>query len=261
MMEVICLANSYKHHGRCFAGIDLQSKRWVRPICRAGGAIPIEDQIINISNINILDVVDIPIDEKKTTGHELENFYYRREPWRIVRHSTVAEIIGHCDGEILHPEFGKSIDYGYLDQKAPVRSLQIIEVKQLQCLLDRNHKWRGVIQDVNYGLQGVKLSITDPMTLSKLQSGQDIGSHCLVTLSFSQPWHPDGEENLKCYRLIAGVIELCPELKLILKEMRRLGWTEERGRSYLQENFGKRSRHELTLEECQQFLFYLQNLP
>ncbi|ALJ68473.1 hypothetical protein AOY38_11905 [Synechocystis sp. PCC 6803] len=64
----------------------------------------------------------------------------------------------------------------------------------------------------------------------------------------------------QCYRLIAGVIELCPELELILKEMRRLGWTEERGRGYLQENFRKRSRYELTIEECQLFLFYPQNL-
>jgi hypothetical protein len=259
-MEVICLANSYKHHGRCFAGIDLQSKKWVRPICRTGGAIPTEDQVINISNINILDVVDLPIDGEKSTGHELENFYYRREPWRIIRRSTVAEIIGHCDGEILHPEFGKSIDYDYLEQRTPVKSLQIIEVKHLQCLQDHKHKWRGIIQDSHYHLQGAKLSITDPIALNKLQSGQSISPHCLLTLSFSQPWHPDGETGFKCYRLIAGVIELYPELALILTEMKRLGWTKERGRSYLQENFGKRSRYELTLEEGRQFLFYLQKL-
>ncbi|QHV00776.1 dual OB domain-containing protein [Synechocystis sp. CACIAM 05] len=259
-MEVICLANSYKHHGRCFAGIAPQHPRWIRPICRQGGTIPAEDQLIDVTNIKILDVVDLPLESEQAEGHEEENFYYRREPWRIVRRSTVAEIIRYCDKQVFYPQFEKSIPYDYLEQRAPVKSLQIIEVKHLQCLRDHKHKWRGIIQDSHYRLQGTKLSITDPITLEKLESQQSISPHCLLTLSFSQPWHPDGEKELKCYRLIAGVIELWPELELILMEMRRLGWTEERGRSYLQENFGKRSRYELTIEECQRFLFYLQNL-
>jgi hypothetical protein len=30
-MRIICLANSYKHNGRCIAGLN-EAGRWVRPV-------------------------------------------------------------------------------------------------------------------------------------------------------------------------------------------------------------------------------------
>jgi hypothetical protein len=44
-------------------------------------------------------------------------------------------------------------------------------------------------------------------------------------------------------------------------ELRRLGWTVEDGRKYLQETYQKNSRHELTEEELIEFLCYLESLP
>ena len=44
-------------------------------------------------------------------------------------------------------------------------------------------------------------------------------------------------------------------------EMNRLGWTEEQGRSYLKEIYGKRSRHSLTDRELLQFLKFLEEQP
>ena len=44
-------------------------------------------------------------------------------------------------------------------------------------------------------------------------------------------------------------------------EMNRLGWTEEQGRSYLREIYGKRSRHSLTDRELLQFLKFLEEQP
>lgn len=44
-------------------------------------------------------------------------------------------------------------------------------------------------------------------------------------------------------------------------ELRRLGWTVETGREYLEQTYNKRSRHELSEEELIQFLCYLEGLP
>jgi hypothetical protein len=44
-------------------------------------------------------------------------------------------------------------------------------------------------------------------------------------------------------------------------ELKRLGWSESRGRSYLQRTYGKRSRQQLTDEELLDFLHYLQAEP
>ncbi|NER83663.1 MAG: hypothetical protein F6K42_29775 [Leptolyngbya sp. SIO1D8] len=44
-------------------------------------------------------------------------------------------------------------------------------------------------------------------------------------------------------------------------ELRRLGWSVIDGREYLEETYGKRSRHDLTDEELLAFLLHLEALP
>jgi hypothetical protein len=44
-------------------------------------------------------------------------------------------------------------------------------------------------------------------------------------------------------------------------QLRRLSWTNEQGRNYLLQAYGKRSRHLLTDEELNDFLHYLESLP
>lgn len=44
-------------------------------------------------------------------------------------------------------------------------------------------------------------------------------------------------------------------------ELRRLQWTVEMGREYLEQTYNKRSRHELSEEELIQFLCHLEGLP
>ena len=41
-------------------------------------------------------------------------------------------------------------------------------------------------------------------------------------------------------------------------ELRRLGWTSEQGREYIEKTYGKRSRQQLTDEELMSFLLYLE---
>lgn len=43
--------------------------------------------------------------------------------------------------------------------------------------------------------------------------------------------------------------------------LKRLGWTNEQGRNYLLQTYGKRSRHLLTDEELKDFLDYLESQP
>ncbi len=44
-------------------------------------------------------------------------------------------------------------------------------------------------------------------------------------------------------------------------ELRRLGWNSDQGREYLEKNYGKRSRQQLTDEELMSFLLYLEEQP
>ena len=44
-------------------------------------------------------------------------------------------------------------------------------------------------------------------------------------------------------------------------EMKRLGWTSQKGREFVSETYGKRERNLLTKDELHDFLRYLQYLP
>jgi hypothetical protein len=172
----------------------------------------------------------------------------------------VVDIVKYCEDQLLYPEFEKSIPLRYLQQKSKIRTLQLIEVKSITYHLDHQHsqkKWRAIINDSKYGISGVKISITDPILLHKLNQQKSLSSHCLVCMSLSQPWQQNATDELRCYRLVAGVIELLPELEMITSAMNKIGWNVTQGRQYLQIYFGKQSRYQLTKTEAQQFLDYL----
>jgi len=50
-----------------------------------------------------------------------------------------------------------------------------------------------------------------------------------------------------------GILEILPELGLILQEMERIGWDTQTGKQYLREHFGEVSRYQLDHLEAKQF--------
>ena len=84
----ICLANSYKHGGRCIAGVEVEWKdshwhivrdernmpKWVRPICRETntGEIP-NDMALGIQPFGVVRLTDVEICAE---GAQTENVYF-----------------------------------------------------------------------------------------------------------------------------------------------------------------------------------------
>lgn len=58
-----------------------------------------------------------------------------------------------------------------------------------------------------------------------------------------------------------GQLATRAQIDAVTKEMKRTGFSQEQGRSYLQDNFHKSSRLELTTDEIEQFLEHLKGLP
>jgi hypothetical protein len=257
-MQIICLANSYKNQGKCIAGIDQESGKWVRPISGLeDGRIPLGTECIPSDSIKILDILNIPVDIERKFGHEIENIGYKNSPWQVIGSAEVVNLLRYCEHNLLFPDYGRMIPYEYIKSQAPVRTLQLIEAKSFSCHKNSQGKWRGVIADEKYDSADIDLSITDPIVLERLNRGENLSSHCLLCLSLGQPWQPDSDTPLRCYRLIAGMIELLPELQLIIEEMEKVSWSTEQGRQYLKEQFGKSSRYQLTAAEAKQFLSFL----
>jgi hypothetical protein len=70
----------------------------------------------------------------------------------------------------------------------------------------------------------------------------------------ASPGHLEPENSLQA-------VDLSDVIAQTSIEMKRLGWTEAQGRTYLQKTYGKRSRQKLTDEELFEFLEYLESLP
>ena len=57
MSRLVCLANSARPGGQCIAGIDLDTRQWVRPVPRDGDAVPIERCVIDNKFLSTLDII------------------------------------------------------------------------------------------------------------------------------------------------------------------------------------------------------------
>ncbi len=74
--ELICLANSRKHNGRCIAGIDVESNAWVRPVSSrpTHEVSESERQYWDGAEPRILDVVSVRLLRPKRLGFQTENW-------------------------------------------------------------------------------------------------------------------------------------------------------------------------------------------
>ena len=75
MMRIVVLANSWKHHDWCLAGIDLDTGKWVRPVTGLDdGRIPQTAMKLGGYFPELLDVLEIPLDSTGPDfGFESEN--------------------------------------------------------------------------------------------------------------------------------------------------------------------------------------------
>jgi hypothetical protein len=271
MTEIVCLANSRKHNNKCVAGLNLKTGQWIRPITSAeDGAIPNYLTLINGKSLEILDIVNIPLNEKERgEGHESENRLIRSGEWTISGQALSSDLLKFRESELLHFEeddWLQAVPYTYLQSlpRNKCRTLQLLQTDDFQVRQKELGKWRGIMPIGNSD-EVLNASITDPKLCRLLDNGHQVSPNCLLVMSLSQPF----PKTDKCYRLIAGVIELtgdefCPIAELIIEvdqEIVRVGWSKEQCIEHLVNNFQKRSRTLMNLEELHQFLTCLHKLP
>lgn len=215
-IRIVVLANSNKPGGRCLAGIELSTGKWIRPVTNtANGAVPLARmQLDNQRYPELLDIIDLPLD---ATGpdfdFERENQTILQGGWNFIRKANVAEVLGYV--ETLEYILHNSERYCTLEdmQQLPVdqrQTLQLIQVQDFRAIDDpfgsRKHKWKSVI---NSGGTQIMVGITDPIFIQKLTGGHQPSQNCLLTMSMSMPFNPDDRyDSPPCWKLIAGVIEL-----------------------------------------------------
>ncbi len=269
-MKIVCLANSWKRGERCIAGINQNTKKWIRPVYPLypqDGRIPKDIRLIQRREPTLLDILDIPLEKNGLNfGFESENVTIAAGKWRRLGEVQPTDLLEYCHNYnyILHNS-ERYVTVPYL-KSLPLserRTLEFVYATKLSVHgipTGEGIKWRGTLT-TETGLRLINASITDPVFVQKLSYGYRPQHPCLVTVSLSMPYRfEDWEEDDPCWKLIAGVIELF-EYDLILVEMKRVGWSIEQGRSYLKRNYQKCSRQQLSNQEIEEFLNYLKSLP
>lgn len=216
--RIVILANSWKHHDWCLAGIDLDTGKWVRPVTGLDdGRIP--QTAIKLGGYfpELLDVLEIPLDK---TGpdfdFESENRTILPGLWYLREKLTPKDIETYTEQPyyVLHNK-KKYVTTKEFRQKpiAKRKTLQLIHVNEFKVCDARKetkekHNWKGLITSGN---REIDVKITDPVYVEKLNKGHKPSSHCFLTMSLSMPHKPPDwreEEEPVCWKLIAGVIEL-----------------------------------------------------
>ncbi len=217
MTTLICLANSWKHKGRCLAGINPETGQWIRPVSDLeDGRIPKRVGSVEVEAIKLLEVWEIPLDDTGPDfGFASENRRILPGIWRKLGAVTVEAILPYCKSEtkILHN--GRAYVTIPQLQSLPFeqrRTLQLVETQEFTTSLARvrqqgGQQWKGEL--VTQGGQRLQGRITDPELVKRLDWGYEPRQHCLVTVSLGMPWvPPDWQGDAPCWKLIAGVIDL-----------------------------------------------------
>ena len=208
MAKIIILGKSIKLGGTCIAGIDYDTHEWIRPI-RKGNLRTLSSRL----SMNLLDVIDIQfLSEKPTIKYQRENrFIDLDKNWKLVDTISPNYIERYCEKDdlILHSA-NAEVDPEVLDL-LPFKEWKSLTLIKPEKLFFRNDlykvkHWRAIFK---YNQKEYELKITDLNVCNRLNRGEEISQDCVLTISLTSPWAPENRTNqMKCYKLIAGLIEI-----------------------------------------------------
>ncbi|MDZ4858341.1 MAG: hypothetical protein SGI88_05105 [Candidatus Hydrogenedentes bacterium] len=214
--QLIVLANSWKHHDYCIAGINPETGRWVRPVSNLNdGRIPKDLMKLDGYFPKLQDVIELPLDgDGPDFGFERENRSILPGAWRLIGKATIKDLLDLAETPhiVLHNEsrYVTIADMQKKPQKdrATLQLLRVDDFKVSRMDVIEKTYWRGIIRS---GKNKIDPRITDPVYHDKLQNGHKPPKSCLLTTSLGMPFVPAGwrgSESPPCWKLIAGVIEL-----------------------------------------------------
>ena len=214
MARIVCLANSYKGGGRrCIAGIDPKTGEWVRPISR-GAEKAIDRSIRNVDGAEpkILDILEIPLEDSgPDEEYQPENRFLTSGRWQKIGQLEPQDLLKYCEDDkvILHNHEDYVLpELLYEKASSERRSLQLIHSENVKFKPHQynSNKWRILFQ---YGSgRCLYLKLTDVVLSDRLRNDEKISPDCILTISLATPWKRNDKTPERCYKMVAGVVEL-----------------------------------------------------
>jgi hypothetical protein len=219
-IDIICLANSRKHGGRCVAGLRTDGGGWLRPVGTLpdGTLYPPNYTLTNGSEIAVLDLVQVGVATHRPAPHQPENWVIDGTGWilkfRPIR-ADLNQLLKNAlvtDPELLQG-FSDRVPCSNLQQQpSGLSSLALVAPESLELYHQQSFSGRPQARGrffLGNGAHGIlyDLVITDPVwePIILQQSSRTLrqtDSKFLVTVSLSEPF------GMYCYKLIAAIVLL-----------------------------------------------------
>lgn len=219
--QIICLANSYKHGGRCVAGVRTDGKGWVRPISDApDGTLNYRDyRLSNGTDVKVLDLVSISLTEPKPAKHQPENWLFEKQPWKLIARPAPSDVLKAVANVLsvdsfLFKDTRDRIPFKEFNEKPAASSLAIVHPSKLEFCITQSFAGNKQLR-AKFELAGrvFNLAVTDPVWKDRLSNkihgtygradvGIDNDTQVFLTISLGEPL--DGF----CYKLVAAVLQV-----------------------------------------------------
>jgi hypothetical protein len=211
-MQLICLANSWRPGGRCIAGIDPVTGKWIRPVPRDVDAIPETRCTVGSTALPLLSLFDVETEEPtQTPKYQRENRVLKNWNWVVKGRVAGAHLEPFVDdaAPIFHNTQDRVVA-ALLDPLPPAewKSLQLVRPRNLRFERDSHdaRRWRARFRD-RAGSEYL-LKVTDPDATRRLDAGERVGTRALLTVSLTRPWEGRDVTMLAlCYKVVAAVID------------------------------------------------------
>jgi hypothetical protein len=166
VIQMVCLANSRKHNGRCVAGWTGEYG-WVRPVgSGAAGELVDGEYSCAAGEISLLDLVQIELAYADPLPKQPENWTCRPETWELVKRPAPMSLLRRIDQDtvLTGPLFGGTTDRLVADAKCEPSSLLLVKPADVIWQISRGYRGNRQTR-VQFRLGAVRfaLVVTDPV--------------------------------------------------------------------------------------------------
>jgi hypothetical protein len=227
--ELICLANSKKHGGRCVAGLRTDGGGWIRLVGPSGGVLlPSHYRFDSGSTTRVLDVVRVGCAGAHPKPHHPEDWMIDGTPWKLVARpagSKQLEVLQqHLTRQsMLLQNWGDRVPYDSYCIRPAASSLALVAPEKIEWAVRLNeHGARRMRVLFTLNGRSYDLPLTDPQweqRVNRLSPGthprNDVADlkpedELLLTISLGEPFQVDVIHDEYCFKLVAGVVVLPP---------------------------------------------------
>ena len=234
----ICLANSYKHGGRCIAGVEVlwdgvKSKvvrdergaaKWIRPVCKDTKSGEIPNYMASL--VNVLDVIKLEGVEVCPADAQQENVFFQKITFTGKHYESTSQILQRfMDDTHQHVfyNYGKAVlpkDY-----RQGSHSILLLRAEYAEVYADEGYSGqiRYRIKFLYHG-HPYDFPITDPSYQTELRQGRRAtGQKGTVFITCSLGLEYEGAH----FKLAASVFETEGQQVITAKESAPEGWFDE----------------------------------